>query len=111
MSHREFRDETGRAWEVWDVRPSISAAPTQSGVEGGNLAALELQIRRHARFHLPAEFENGWLAFQSNGESRRLAPIPQSWISLGDRDLAVLVRSAQPIAKPIAKPIARLTAK
>jgi hypothetical protein len=94
MSHREFRDEDGRAWEVWDVHPS-NFEP--------QLASVERSGRRTGRMNLPNELLGGWLAFKSDGESRRLAPIPNRWVALDDQDLALLVR--------IAKPIGRVTPK
>jgi hypothetical protein len=48
---------------------------------------------------LPTELRDGWLAFRSGDESRRLAPIPSSWIALGDQELAGLVQVAKPIGR------------
>lgn len=93
MSLREFQDENGRAWEVWDVQPSSVQTQTISGPPG---SGIDQQAGRILRFDLPTELRGGWLAFQSNGESRRLAPIPTSWVALADQDLALLVRVAKP---------------
>jgi hypothetical protein len=49
--------------------------------------------------NLPTELRDGWLAFKSAGESRRLAPIPTSWVALADQDLALLVRTAKPTGR------------
>lgn len=98
MSHREFQDEDGRAWEVWDVQPSHVATTTHAGMSHVEATNLEPHARR-ARFDIPVELRGGWLAFKSDGESRRLAPIPSSWVGLPDQDLALLVRTAKPIAK------------
>jgi hypothetical protein len=51
-----------------------------------------------ARPDVSVELRGGWLAFKSGGESRRLAPIPSSWVALPDQDLALLVRAAKPTA-------------
>jgi len=98
MSHREFRDENGGMWQVWDVIPS--------GVEGLNAERQGFPTvesgsrpRRAARFTLPAQLRGGWLAFQSQVESRRLAPIPSDWVTLPDSELALLVRTAPPTRK------------
>jgi hypothetical protein len=102
MSHREFLDEDGRSWEVWDVRPSIVESSTTSegaGETGGELADLERQVRHLLRLNLPTELRGGWLAFRSSEESRRLAPIPQRWVAMDDQDLALLVRAAKPIVR------------
>jgi len=114
MSHREFLDEDGRSWEVWDVRPSIVESSTTSedagedagedaaeraGKGAGELADLERQVRHLLRLNLPTELRGGWLAFRSSEESRRLAPIPQRWVAMDDQDLALLVRAAKPIVR------------
>jgi hypothetical protein len=41
----------------------------------------------------------GWLAFQSGGETRRLAPIPKDWEARSDAELEDLVAQARIIAK------------
>jgi hypothetical protein len=99
MSHREFVDEEGRSWEVWDVRPSTVDSSTSITDGTGELADLERHVRRLVRLNLPTELRAGWLAFQSGDESRRLAPIPQRWVAMDDQDLALLVRAARPIAR------------
>ena len=78
MAHRAFQDSDGRRWEVWDVHPA------------------SVEPRRAGRIHLPVELREGWLAFQTGGESRRLAPIPATWPSMSDDDLtATLARAPQ----------------
>lgn len=45
--------------------------------------------------HLPKEYREGWLAFESaHGEKRRLAPVPKDWESLSDGELAALCARA-----------------
>ncbi len=100
MSHREFLDEEGRSWEVWDVRPSTVESPVTTTEGAGELADLERQVRRLVRLNLPTDLREGWLAFRSSDESRRLAPIPQRWAAMDDQDLALLVRAAMPIVRP-----------
>ena len=99
MSHREFLDEEGRSWEVWDVRPSTLDS-SASIIDGpGELADLERHVRQLVRLNLPTELRGGWLAFRSREESRRLVPIPQRWVAMDDQDLALLVRAASPIVR------------
>ena len=76
MAYREFTDADGVRWEVWDVLPH-HIAPTLS-----------------SRLQLPAELLSGWLAFYSANEARRLAPIPATWPTLSDADLATTVKRA-----------------
>ncbi|MGQ0713120.1 MAG: hypothetical protein ACT4PJ_05240 [Gemmatimonadaceae bacterium] len=70
--HREFVDQKGRRWEVWEVRPGA---------------------RGEAR-PVRAELAAGWLAFESEEEKRRLAPIPSGWNELTPEALAELCESA-----------------
>jgi len=94
MAHRQFRDEDGRAWEVWDVRPSRMVASETADI------TMPGQRPRHGTLlNLPSELTGGWLAFKTDGESRRLAPIPASWAALADQDLARLAREAKPISR------------
>src|SRR3954463_11729359 len=76
MSHRTFTDPDGRRWEVWDVHPAT------------------VEPQRSARINLPAELREGWLAFQTGGESRRLAPIPATWPTVTERDLNPMLTRA-----------------
>lgn len=95
MAHREFLDENGGLWQVWDVFPS-GFGGLNAERRSASANASDPQRRRAATFTLPVQFRGGWLAFQSQVESRRLAPIPTDWASLPDSELAVLVRSAPP---------------
>ena len=45
---------------------------------------------------LPSDLGPGWLAFQTGRQRRRLAPIPNDWISLPEEDLRVLNERAIP---------------
>jgi hypothetical protein len=76
MAYREFNDEDGVRWEVWDVLPH-QIAPTLS-----------------SRLQLPPELLGGWLAIYSAKEARRLAPIPATWPIMSDADLAAAVKRA-----------------
>jgi hypothetical protein len=97
MSHRQFEDESGRLWEAWDVYPSTverhlnSDHPTTSTGNGSS--------GRSMTFTLPAELRAGWLAFQCDSESRRLAPIPENWTRMSDSDLTRLASQAKPIVR------------
>ena len=83
-AHREFDDTRGVRWIVFAVYPSSA---------------------RVARAGLRPQFQEGWLAFDSGVETRRLAPIPSDWIELPDHALedacqrAELAPKRQPRAK------------
>jgi hypothetical protein len=46
-----------------------------------------------------AELADGWLAFQSKGERRRLAPIPERWHEVDDSGLIALCRKAKKVPR------------
>ena len=56
--------------------------------------------RQHVdiRFRMAPELRQGWLAFQSGYERRRLVPIPRAWETLDDTQLATLAREATPLS-------------
>ena len=45
---------------------------------------------------LPADWKDGWLTFESEGEKRRLAPIPKGWEAFSPERLDLLRRMAEP---------------
>lgn len=57
MGYREFVDDRGTPWRVWDTHPL--AANTLRSVSPG--------------------YAGGWLTFESPDERRRIAPIPPDW--------------------------------
>lgn len=71
---REFRDAEGAEWFVFFTARSIARDQ-----------------------HLPQEYREGWLAFESAaGEKRRLAPVPENWESLSGHELTALCAAATP---------------
>ena len=46
-----------------------------------------------------SEFSSGWLCFASNGEKRRLAPVPVNWMSANDGQVAEWCRIARRVVK------------
>ena len=45
------------------------------------------------------EYSSGWLCFASNGEKRRLAPVPVNWMSANDSQVAEWCRIATRVVK------------
>jgi len=76
MAMREFRDATGKRWQVWDVFPTVS-------ISGAGSAA-----------HLNEDAAEGWLAFQSGNEKRRFFRPPGDWETFTDEQLAILCKHA-----------------
>jgi hypothetical protein len=83
MAHREFVDKEGRTWEVWEVHPTIAA----DGRDPSRVPAIAPSLR------------NGWLAFRSANERRRIVPVPTSWDRLGEDDLRLLLKQAAVVSE------------
>jgi hypothetical protein len=75
MACRDFTDDAGRYWVVWDVYPTFGDRRQKNAG-----APFETRDRRRLlerRVRLP-HMAKGWLTFEaSDGERRRLAPIPE----------------------------------
>ena len=52
-----------------------------------------------SRGAVASEYSNGWLCFASNGEKRRLAPVPVNWVSAPDTQVAEWCRIAKRVLK------------
>jgi hypothetical protein len=92
MAHRSFHDDVGRAWDVWDVIPTVverrvsPPAPRPPDIERRKI--------RETRVVVPESLQQGWLAFQSGRERRRLAPIPSDWGEMTASELLELLHHA-----------------
>jgi len=71
---REFRDLSGTQWNVFLATPHSSPSKREK--------------------ILPETYRLGWLVFECDKERRRLAPVPDSWESLTDRELEHLCTHA-----------------
>lgn len=84
MAARTFTDSAGLTWDVFEVhRASQKAGAVSRGLE------------------------NGWLAFASGEQKRRLAPFPASWETSSDAELEALCAAARhaPVARfPLDRP-------
>ena len=110
MAHRAFTDATGVDWQVWAVTPQWAdrrtGAPRRTrSVDDPDVDPPVIEHRRNPdrRKGLPDQFrrvrlagglENGWLAFESSNERRRLAPIPAGWENVPEQELESLCRNA-----------------
>jgi len=96
MAHRSFTDASGRTWDVWSVHPDN----IERREEGRSDApSLERRRRREYRVPLGRKWSNGWLAFETKAERRRLAPIPANWLEMEREALDELCRIATPIPR------------
>ncbi len=111
MAHRSFTDSNGIHWNVWDVMPQWTER--RSGEERRRVADDDpsvdppvLERRRNAdrrggttegsRIRIAEGLSRGWLAFETDGDKRRFAPIPAGWEELSDQELEALCARANP---------------
>jgi hypothetical protein len=101
--HRNFRDDEDQEWSAWDVVPSwgerrqgerrSTGAPGPADTRDRRLG--ERRRVRGIRIALTPCLAAGWLAFESSGARRRLAPIPADWHLLSEEQLRALWRDAE----------------
>ena len=96
--HRQFDDAKGRRWQVWEVIPTFAERRVLQ-----KAVVVDRRARNQPRASLPVQMREGWLAFETRGERRRLAPTPTGWELLSDRELVELLGQAIP-----AGPVRRL---
>jgi hypothetical protein len=87
MAYRKIVDSTQQAWDVWEVVPSLVREITD-----------EPDAAPRRKIVVPAELQGGWLAFQSEKERRRIAPVPRDWAELPDDALLDLLGNAPVVA-------------
>lgn len=96
MSIRTFRDERGRTWHAWTVVPSYVERRFVDPPEE-DPPVIERRKRSEIRIKIGEEWVNGWLAFETTDEKRRLANFPENWDHYDDRELAALCARAYPV--------------
>jgi hypothetical protein len=100
MAHREFRDEHGQLWEVWDVIPE--RRDRRSGVDRRK-HARETFDRRKVRILsavITGDLAKGWLVFSTRNERRRYSPLPERWTEASDAQLRDWCGAAVAIGPP-----------
>ena len=109
MRYRVFEDYVGRRWEVWQTSPPQSdrrKADRRSVADRRRTARTTSALRRKlaerrarnvARIPCVPGLEGGWLCFESNGERKRLAPVPDAWETADDMTLAALCNFASKV--------------
>ena len=111
VSYRTFLDSTGKRWEVWLVTPAaaerrkVDRRAGKAGSEGlpGTSERRLTPDRRKAPFRrtvpVASEFSQGWLCFESEGEKRRLAPVPPGWHEAGPDRMTTWLQAAKRVVK------------
>ena len=84
---REFTDQAGKDWRVWEVKPGASGRKTNPERYLG-------------------EYFKGWLAFECLQEQarKRLPNYPADWFAMPDADLGRLLSPAVDVPKRALKP-------
>lgn len=111
MSYRTFLDPQGKRWEVWLVTPA-AAERRRVDRRVGSVSGEEIQgfadrrrtpERRKNAFRrtitVATEYSEGWLCFESDGDKRRLAPVPEGWDEAGPDRLSTWLQSAKRVVK------------
>jgi hypothetical protein len=113
VNYRTFHDSSGKRWEVWLVTPAAaerrkvdrraSTSPGPEAFEGFADRRRHANDRRKNTFRrnvvVASEFTDGWLCFESEGEKRRLAPVPGDWDQAGPDRLASWLQAAKRVVK------------
>jgi hypothetical protein len=108
VTHRTFKDQQGRVWDVWQVHPSAAERRfTQRRIIDNDRtdsterrSGEERRIgERDTRASVAAEFAGGWLCFETEGEKRRLAPVPDAWDRADDETIEQWCCVAKPAAR------------
>jgi hypothetical protein len=111
VSYRTFIDSGGKRWEVWLITPAaaerrrvdrrVNAAPGEA--PEGFVDRRRTPERRKSPFRrnvaVASEYSNGWLCFESEGEKRRLAPVPEGWQEAGPDRLSTWLQAAKRVVK------------
>jgi len=111
VTHRTFKDKDGKIWDVWQVHPSAAERRfSQRRVKDEDRSDMterrsgedrreSEKPRTEHRAMVAAEFTYGWLCFETVGEKRRLAPVPDAWDRADDETIEQWCCVAKPVAR------------
>lgn len=85
VPQREFRDDRGITWLVWDAHPTMAERRRARVPIPPDYR--ERRLTRVTRVPVAAELAQGWLVFRTAGQRRRMAPIPSCWADAPDDQL------------------------
>jgi hypothetical protein len=110
VTQRTFKDRLGKIWDVWQVHPSAAerrfvqrrvkkeerseATERRTGID-----RRESERPAEHRALVAAEFAYGWLCFETAGEKRRLAPVPEGWERADDETIEQWCCVAKPVTR------------
>ncbi len=99
MPQRNFTDSQGRTWLVWQIPPSAERRdPSQAGPFHGTDRRVFPR-----RGELSAEWLQGWLVFETDGQKRRASAFPANWMVLSDEQLEAICSAG--VVAPARKPL------
>jgi hypothetical protein len=111
VSYRTFLDSKGKRWEVWLITPAAAerrradrrASSSGSAAYQGDLDRRRTPERRRGPFRrsqaVASEYSQGWLCFETEGEKRRLAPVPPGWEEAGPDRMSTWLQAAKRVVK------------
>jgi hypothetical protein len=108
MALKNFRDESGNEWRVWDVVPHVLRGGSERRINerrrGGVMAYSGPERRtgkdrRLGGVGMVPSLGAGWLCFESGSEKRRLTPIPAGWADTPAEELQGLLKQAHPVSR------------
>ena len=107
VTHRQFKDRQGKVWDVWQVHPTaLERRFSQRRVkdeERVDAVERRSEVERRAdklsRSPVAPEFAYGWLCFETTGEKRRLAPVPEGWERADDETIEQWCCVAKPVLR------------
>lgn len=113
MALRQFTDSSGQEWDAFDVVPREnerrhverrgSTSTDQAEVDDSEeRRETDRRLTIGGRVHLHSGIGAGWLCFENDTERRRLAPIPENWLSASDAELEAYCNAARPVQKSAA---------
>jgi hypothetical protein len=109
VTHRTFKDRHGKIWDVWQVHPSAAERRFTQRRTNSDVRSDEVERRtglerrmgeiKDSRAPVAAEFAYGWLCFETVGEKRRLAPVPEGWDRADDETIEQWCCVAKPAVR------------
>jgi hypothetical protein len=102
MAYRDFIDEDGVGWEVWEARPLLKDRRVLGDRRGTARGTPERRTLDVPTFGQARGSVRGWLVFRSATQRRRRSAIPDRWEELSDDGLRAALRNS-PITAPRAR--------
>src|SRR5688572_24121912 len=109
MALREFKDQRGRFWQVWDVRPKGAGTTDRRTHERRSpdpFLAHTGEERRTGYERRKKDLSgkagpSEWLTCECKEEKRRLTPIPHGWDEMSDAELESLCSKAEKVDRAV----------